>query len=154
MFLGKMSKLSTQMGIAQPLTDIIKQALVLQPETLSPGRHEIDGDNIFMNIMTFSTAEPASKRYELHRDYLDVQLLFKGDERIDFGVSGTAVEPDIYHEEDDYQLCDAVIASQTLYLESGMFVVFFPGEPHKPGCISGSEQIISKAVIKVHYRCL
>ncbi|RPH30923.1 YhcH/YjgK/YiaL family protein [Buttiauxella warmboldiae] len=154
MILGKVTELGAQSGIAPQLLAIIKQALALEPETLAAGRHEIDGDKIFMNVMTFDTALPESKRYEQHREYLDVQVLLSGRERIDFGPAGAALEPDAYHEEDDYLLCDAVAPCQTLHMQPGMFAIFLPGEPHKPGCISETAQAISKVVIKVHYRCL
>ncbi|MGB7803323.1 N-acetylneuraminate anomerase [Buttiauxella sp.] len=154
MILGRISELTPQTAIAPQLLAIIKQALALHPETLAAGRHEIDGDVIFMNVMTFETAEPQSKRYEQHREYLDIQLLLSGQERIDFGPKGAAIEPDTYHEDDDYLLCDTVTPCQTLHMLPGMFAIFLPGEPHKPGCISDSSQTISKVVIKVHYRSL
>lgn len=154
MILGKVTELNVQSGIAPQLLAIIKQALALRPETLSAGRHEIDGDDIFMNVMTFETAEPESKRYEQHREYLDIQVLLSGQERIDFGPLGAAIAPDIYHEDDDYLLCDAVSPLQTLHLQPGMFAIFLPGEPHKPGCNSETAQAISKVVIKVSYRSL
>jgi len=154
MILGRISELTHQTGIAPQLLAIIKQALALHPETLTAGRHEIDGDAIFMNVMTFETAEPQSKRYEQHQEYLDIQLLLSGQERIDFGPKGAAIEPDIYHEDDDYLLCDTVTPCQTLHMQPGMFAIFLPGEPHKPGCISDSSQTISKVVIKVHHRSL
>lgn len=154
MILGKVTELNEQSGIAPQLLTIIKQALALRPETLSAGRHEIDGDDIFMNVMTFETAEPESKRYEQHREYLDIQVLISGEERIDFGPLGAAIAPDTYHEDDDYLLCDTVSPRQTLHLQPGMFAIFLPGEPHKPGCISETAQTINKAVIKVSYRCL
>lgn len=154
MILGRISELNAQPGIAPQLLAIIKRALALHPETLSAGRHEIDGDDIFMNVMNFDTTDPQSKRYEQHREYLDIQVLLRGEERIDFGPKGAALEPDIYNEVDDYLLCDAVSPCQTLHLQPGMFAIFSPGEPHKPGCISETSQTISKMVIKVHYRCL
>ncbi|OAT14873.1 putative sugar isomerase [Buttiauxella noackiae ATCC 51607] len=154
MILGRISELSAQTGIAPQLLAIIKQALAKHPETLSAGRHEIDGDDIFMNVMSFDTSEPQSKRYEQHREYLDIQLLLNGQERIDFGPIGAAIEPDVYHQDDDYLLCDEVVPCQTLHMQPGMFAIFLPGEPHKPGCVSETAQSISKVVIKVHYRCL
>lgn len=154
MILGQTSELNAQTGIAPQLLATIKQALALHPESLSTGRHEIHGDDIFMNVMTFDTAELQSKRYEQHREYLDIQVLFSGAERIDFGPKGAATKPDIYHENDDYLLCDSVSPCQSLHMKPGMFAIFFPGEPHKPGCISEAPQTISKVVIKVHYRCL
>ncbi|MEG7491700.1 YhcH/YjgK/YiaL family protein, partial [Enterobacter hormaechei] len=38
---------------------------------------------------------------------------------------------------------------QSIVLKPGMFVVFMPGEPHKPGCLVESEGEIKKAVVKV-----
>lgn len=154
MILGRTTELSAQTGITPQLLTIIKQVLALHPETLSAGRHDIDGDDIFMNVMTFDTAPPQSKRYEQHCKYLDIQVLLSGEERIDFGPKGAAVEPDTYHEDEDYLLCDAVSPCQTLHMQPGMFAIFLPGEPHKPGCISEAAQTISKAVIKVHCRYL
>lgn len=154
MILGRISELSAQTGIAPQLLAIIKQALSLHPESLSAGRHEIEGDTIFMNVMSFTTSEPESKRYEQHREYIDIQVLLSGEERIDFGPQGAALEPDSYHEDDDYLLCDAVSPCQTLHMQPGMFAIFFPGEPHKPGCISETANTISKVVIKVNFRTL
>ncbi|EHV9142464.1 YhcH/YjgK/YiaL family protein [Salmonella enterica] len=154
MILGHISYLSTQTAIAPSLLAIIQQALALHPEKLATGQHAIEGDDIFMNVMAFDTTEPDSKRYEQHREYLDVQILLSGQERIDCGPLDAATACDAFHEDDDYQLCDAVEPCQTLHMQPGMFAVFLPGEPHKPGCISGTVQTISKVVIKVHYRCL
>jgi YhcH/YjgK/YiaL family protein len=154
MILGKISQLDSQTGIDEKLIKIIQQALALKPETLDAGRYEIEGDTVFMNVMAFDTVKYDTKRYEQHREYVDVQILLSGSERIDFGPLGAAVDPDVYHQDDDYQLCDVVEPVQTLTMEPGMFAVFLPGEPHKPGCITTTGQTISKTVIKVHYRCL
>lgn len=154
MILGKISHLDKQTGLCEKLVNIIKRALTFQPETLDAGRYEIEGDTVFMNVMTFDTLKYDTKRYEQHREYLDIQILLSGSERIDFGPLDAAVEPDTYHQDDDYQLCDVVEPVQSLTMEPGMLAVFFPGEPHKPGCISKVEQTITKVVIKVHHRCL
>jgi YhcH/YjgK/YiaL family protein len=37
------------------------------------------------------------------------------------------------HVEDDYQLCAAIDGEQVVTLTPGMFAIFMPGEPHKPG---------------------
>ncbi|MEM6160486.1 N-acetylneuraminate anomerase [Erwinia sp. P6884] len=154
MISGRLSDITAANGIDPRLVAIIRQALARQPETLSPGRHDIDGENIFMNVMTFDTQPPHSKCYEQHRHYLDIQILLSGQERIDFGPTGAASEPDLYHDEEDYQLCQAIMPCQTMHMLPGMFAIFLPGEPHKPGCISEAAQAIHKMVIKVHRRCL
>lgn len=94
--------------------------------------------------MAFDTSAAESKRYELHREYLDIQILLSGTERIDFGLEGSAQQPDIYHEDDDYQLCDSLEQRQTLHMVPGMFAIFLPNEPHKPGCMVNDSQKIKK----------
>ncbi|ONG25619.1 hypothetical protein BXT95_10115, partial [Escherichia coli] len=38
---------------------------------------------------------------------------------------------------------------QAIILKPGMFAVFMPGEPHKPGCVVGEPDEIKKVVVKV-----
>ena len=67
----------------------------------------------------------------MHEQYIDIQLLLNGEERILFGMAGTARQCEEFHHEDDYQLCSAIENEQTIILKPGMFAVFMPGEPHK-----------------------
>ncbi|MCV4802683.1 YhcH/YjgK/YiaL family protein, partial [Escherichia coli] len=47
------------------------------------------------------------------------------------------------------QLCSAIENEQAIILKPGMFAVFMPGEPHKPGCVVGEPDEIKKVVVKV-----
>ena len=38
-----------------------------------------------MNVMQFATQEPKQKKAELHAQYIDIQLLLAGEERIFWG---------------------------------------------------------------------
>ena len=53
------------------------------------------------------------------------------------------------HIEDDYQLCSQIADEQAMVLKPGKFVIFMPGEPHKPGCVVQAPMDIKKVVIKV-----
>jgi len=70
--------------------------------------------------------------------------------RIYYGLAGSARACDAWHEQEDYQLCQQTENEQALTLKPGMFAVFMPGEPHKPGCPVTQPGMIRKAVIKVH----
>ncbi|MFP8215703.1 YhcH/YjgK/YiaL family protein, partial [Klebsiella quasipneumoniae] len=48
-----------------------------------------------------------------------------------------------------YQLCNAIDGEQSVILTPGMFAIFIPGEPHKPGCVITEPAEIKKVVIKV-----
>ena len=136
-------------GLHPVLQDALTRALAARPQEKAPGRYELQSDNIFMNVMEFTTQLPTEKRAELHEQYIDIQLLLTGEERIQFGVNGAARRCDEMHEEEDYQLCCEIADEQTITLQPGMFVLFMPGEPHKPGCVVHEPDAIKKVVVKV-----
>lgn len=120
-------------------------------EALPVGRHDIDGDNIFVNVMAFETAGADSKLHEVHREYIDIQYLIAGNERIGFALASEQhmVETP-YDAENDFWLAGPVDCESEVVLEPGMFAIFLPNQPHKPGCVVEAPQIIKKAVVKVH----
>lgn len=135
------------------LHPVLQQALTLavaaNPQEKTPGRYELQGDNIFMNVMQFATQSPEQKKAELHREYIDIQVLLSGEERILFGMTDSARQCEEMHVEDDYQLCSLIADEQAMVLKPGRFVIFMPGEPHKPGCVVQAPMDIKKVVIKV-----
>lgn len=90
-----------------------------------------------------------AKKAELHAQYVDIQLLLSGEERILFAIAGAARQCEAWHVEEDYQLCSAMENQQSVTLRPGSFAVFMPGEPHKPGCVVDEAGEIKKVVIKV-----
>jgi YhcH/YjgK/YiaL family protein len=102
-----------------------------------------------MNVMQFATQSPEQKKAELHQQYIDIQVLLSGEERILFGLTDSARQCEEMHAEDDYQLCNHIADEQALTLKPGRFAIFMPGEPHKPGCAVGETGEIKKVVIKV-----
>lgn len=121
---------------------------------LSCGRHEIDGELIFMNVMEFDTQPAENKKAEIHRTYADVQLLISGIEGIEYSTLTPTEHLDPYYPDDDYQLIAEIPDKSQLRMLPGMFAVFLPGEPHKPGCQIAGSGVIKKAVVKVHYSLL
>lgn len=136
-------------GLHPVLAEALTLALTARPQEKLPGRYELRGDDIFMNVMTFATQPAESKKAELHAQYVDIQLLLSGEERILFGAAGAARQCEEVHTDEDYQLCSAIENAQAVTLKPGMFAVFMPGEPHKPGCTVALSQEIKKTVVKV-----
>ncbi|AOV96790.1 hypothetical protein A9798_07345 [Edwardsiella hoshinae] len=148
MMLGDVQGLN-EAGLHPQLHAALCRALAASPAEKAPGRYALDGDDIFMNVMQLTTQSPQAKAAELHADYIDIQLLLRGEERILYGCAGTARACEAWHEAEDYQLCQQIANQQCVTLQPGMFAIFMPGEPHKPGCWLGEAQDISKVVIKV-----
>ncbi len=100
-------------------------------------------------MLHIQTQPAQAKRAELHADYIDLQILLAGEETIHDGLYNSARQCDEWHREEDYQLCDDIAQRQQVTLRAGMFAVFFPGEPHKPGIQGDEPGGIKKAVVKV-----
>ena len=136
-------------GLHPVLAEALALALTARPQEQAPGRYELHGDDIFMNVMAFNTQPAESKKAELHAQFVDIQLLLSGEERILFASAGAARQCEAWHVEEDYQLCSAMENQQSVTLKPGMFAVFMPGEPHKPGCVVDEVVEIKKVVVKV-----
>ena len=136
-------------GLHPALAEALTLALAARPQEKAPGSYPLRGDDIFMNVMQFATQPAEQKKAELHVQYIDIQLLLAGEERIQFGVAGSAQDTEERQVEEDYQLCRVIADAQTITLKPGMFAVFMPGEPHKPGCVAVDVGEIKKVVVKV-----
>ncbi len=148
MIVGELNSFSHS-GMHPLLVNALRLALEAWPQDREPGRYALQNDDVFMNVMQFATQSPERKKAELHVEYIDIQLLLAGEERVIYGVVGSARECEGRHTEEDYQLCRRIEDEQSLYLKPGMFAVFMPGEPHKPGCVVSDTAEIKKVVIKV-----
>ena len=69
-----------------PLNTRIEKALRYLQETdfgtISDGRHEIDGDNLFVLVSSYQTKSPVGALPEGHRRYIDLQYLLSGEEDV------------------------------------------------------------------------
>lgn len=151
MIIGDLTRNDFKLGLPKVLADICQHLTTLDLNTLENGRHDLS-DQVYMNVMEPETADPASKKAELHHQYLDIQVLIRGEENIEVG----ATYPDLtqyedYNEADDYQLTPKEIENKfTITLQPRMFAIFFPYEPHKPCCVvNGKAEKIKKLVVKV-----
>ncbi|WP_028863115.1 N-acetylneuraminate anomerase [Psychromonas aquimarina] len=124
-------------------------------QELSLGRHEIDGEFMFANVMTFTTADAADKQAEVHKEYIDVQCLISGEEKIEFCLEdSTCPVAQSYDADNDFYLVQSINKVSEINLSPKMFAVFFPEQPHKPGCLINKPGALKKVVIKVHKHLL
>ena len=150
MIISSLTSPNFKVGLPKVIAEVCDYLNTLDLNALENGRHDIN-DQIYMNVMEPETAEPSSKKAELHHEYLDVQVLIRGTENIEVGAN----YPDLskyesYNEADDYQLCADIDDKFTITMKPKMFAVFYPYEPHKPCCVvNGKTEKIKKLVVKV-----
>ena len=85
MIYTKKKNLSRYLGQSKSLDAAIRAILCNDPEQLSMGRNDIDGDNAFVNRFDYDTMPQEQALWEGHIAYGDVHVLLGGHEKI--GVS-------------------------------------------------------------------
>jgi YhcH/YjgK/YiaL family protein len=117
---------------------------------LAPGRHELRGDDIFFQVIDFTTKPAPQNRPEVHRTYIDVQHLVRGSEKIGFAADdGTNVVAKDLLNERDLLFYQDVASESWIEMIPGSFAVFFPNDVHRPGCAAEAPSAIRKVVVKV-----
>lgn len=135
MIISSLTNPNFKVGLPKVITEVCDYLNTLDLNALENGRHDIN-DQIYMNVMEPETAEPSSKKAELHHEYLDVQVLIRGTENIEVGATYPNLSKyEDYNEADDYQLCADIDDKFTVTMKPKMFAVFYPYEPHKPCCV-------------------
>lgn len=116
---------------------------------LEPGKHLIQGDDVFVNVQMAKGKTPQEAVLETHRKMIDIQIPISGEET--FGYLPACELPQLeYNEEKDITKFPGVASQSFVTAKKGMFVVFFPQDGHAP-CIS-DEPEIKKAIFKVAVR--
>ncbi len=120
--------------------------------SLEPGRHDIEGDEIYANIMEVTTALPTEKSFEAHRSYLDIHYVISGEELIGVAPVGECPEEQAYAAADDFGLygdpADSARVTWVL-LKEGELCVTPPADAHKPACTKDAPRQLKKACVKV-----
>ena len=119
-------------------------------KTPAVGKHEIDGKKLFVNVQEYSPKDFNPEKLEYHRNYIDIQLLFSGAEKLYYAPLEGLETVIGYDPEKDYGMkrIPAPEAGVELPLVPGNFVLLFPEEGHLPGVGDPASKVV-KAVVKI-----
>ena len=114
--------------------------------SLSPGRHDIDGDRLYVMLSQYETKPKPQGTWEAHRRYIDLQVVVQGTEQIGYShVSRLA--PGAYEADRDF--VPLAGDGDFLTLTAGDFMLLFPEDGHMPGIAVGAPSSVKKAVFKI-----
>jgi YhcH/YjgK/YiaL family protein len=118
---------------------------------LPDGRREIEGKDIYVNIMSYKTGKREEQKAEAHYKYIDVQYVIKGQEFVYHAPTGgenqTVAEK---NSKEDYVFFAALGDAKEYRLTAGSIAIFFPWDIHQAKCcVGGHAANVRKAVIKV-----
>ena len=116
----------------------------------APGKHEVDGENLFYVIDEYETKSVEEGKLEIHRKYLDLQYIVRGEECIGYAPLEGLTETMAYDGENDAALYKFEPLMSKLILKQGSFAIFWPNEPHMPCRSIGDVPVtVKKIVVKV-----
>ncbi|MHC4526187.1 MAG: NanQ anomerase/TabA/YiaL family protein [Planctomycetota bacterium] len=116
----------------------------------APGQYKVDGENLFYNVDEYETRPFEKGRFEIHRKYLDIQYIVSGAECIGVAPLEGLTEKMPYDGEKDAAFYHFDPTASKLVLKQGMFVIFWPNEPHMPCRRIGDVPVtVKKIVVKV-----
>lgn len=113
---------------------------------LAPGRHDIDGDRLYVSIDHKDGRGEDGARLEAHRRYIDIQYTIDGDELIGWMPIARTTGPDgEFNEAKDVGFF-ADRPTTWVAVPPGSFAIFFPHDAHAPLAGLGP---LKKAIVKV-----
>ena len=117
---------------------------------LPAGNYDLQGRDIYVQVVDMSTKPAAECRAEVHRQYIDVQFLCSGSEQMGFAAETdqNVVAEDLLAER-DLLFYTGMQNESTVNMVPGSFAVFFPRDVHRPGGAVGHPMAIRKVVVKV-----
>lgn len=148
MIFDKIENAGRYLGISENLDKALKYMMDTDLAALENGKHVVDGEKVFVNIMDAVT-KAGKCEYEFHEQYYDIQIDLVGNEDVLFATEYQEITKP-YQKDGDIGM--GICRCETLcHLGEGKFVICEPAEPHLPGAaVDGREEKIRKAVIKVH----
>ena len=117
---------------------------------LGLGRHEIDGDDVYANVMEVELKRwSADATLEAHHAYIDVHVPISGEETVGYAYDERCRTAADFNVKDDYCLVKNA-KMRPITLKPGEFAAFFPPcGAHAPNQIFGESRRHKKLVVKV-----
>ena len=119
-------------------------------KTPAPGKYELDGKRLFVNVQEYAPKVFNPEKLEYHRNYIDIQLLLTGAEALYYAPLDGLDTVMPYNAEKDcgFSRLPAPEEGTKIALRPGNFVLLFPEEGHLPG-VGDPASTVVKAVVKI-----
>ena len=105
-------------------------------------------DNVYANIEEYQTKE--SGFFEAHKKYIDIQLLLKGEEIIEYTpLENLKIKENYDSLKDIAFYYDGTLPVIKLKMQPNFFTVLYPTDAHKPQLKISDAQKVKKVVVKI-----
>ena len=148
MIYDKLNNIALYKGLS---TDIYEGLLFLNAATkdLENGVYVVN-PKVKAIVSEYLTKEVNEYGYEAHREFIDIQYLISGEEKICCLPLEYLRETKPYDEENDAAFYeDATIKPQEFLIGNGYFTILFPQDGHMPQMCVKEPTAVKKVVVKV-----
>lgn len=132
---------------------LIQEALTYLKDTdfksMQTGQYSF-ADKFIVQVLDLTTQPASTINPEVHRNKIDIQFLYSGQEQIGISTDTGRNRPaSDYIEARDIQFYEHSENENFLVMKPGNFAIFYPEDVHRPACIDHQVSSIRKIVIKV-----
>lgn len=145
MIFGTKDTISTYKGLGDKIDRAIDFIMNLN-DNIETGRYEIDGDEIYANVMCGETTSMDEVKFEAHKKYIDLQYIVDGSEIMVYAPLAECKQETEYNEESDFYLFSG--SGSEMKAKKGDFYLLYPFDAHAP--TKGYETTsFKKVVVKI-----
>ena len=148
MIYDKIDNLETYAGISDDIRLGLEWLRDVDPD-IEKGVYELS-PRVKAIVSEYTTKEVNENGYEAHQEYIDIQYLLKGSEKICSLPLEYLKETKAYKAEIDAAFYEEVdVKTQEMVIGNGFFAIFYPQDGHMP-CLFNKEPIeVKKVVVKI-----
>ena len=152
MILGRLADLDTHSALLpEALVRSLRALLALDPHALACGRYDLDGERVFALVQDATSRRIEDSQIEAHATYADVQIPLSVSECFGFALPQPDLAPcDDQLAERDLAFYPTPETEAFIDVAPGEYIVFLPGELHRPCTTFDEPAPLRKIVLKVH----
>lgn len=111
------------------------------------GSYEINGQQLFVNVVEYETTTAENRFWEAHRYYLDLHVMLSGQEQIDLNFIENMTQGE-FVEKDDFLPLEGE-RSSCVTMRKGDFLLCCPDDAHRTAVQVEQSEKIKKAIFKI-----
>ncbi len=146
MIKDKLSNANRYFNLSQGIKRGLEYLLSNDISQMQDGKYEIDGKNLFINVNSYNTKDDAD--WECHSEYIDIQFIKTGEEKIGICERKDCVQKTVYDSDKDIEFLTGNVG-EYYRMEPYDFMIIYPEEIHKPGIKVEENIYVKKAILKV-----
>ena len=148
MIIDTLSHATQYMGLSAYLDRAIRCMMETDFTGMEAGHYEVDGDNVYYMLQENTLKSPEDAKWEIHRNYIDIQLGLQDGEGIGYIPAAIIAQWDAYQDQKDVMLSSDQQPGTLMSLAKDTFMILFPQDAHKPclrvGNTSGGRKVVFK----------